>query len=384
MCVMCKRCLLHTGVPNVTLNSDGLCDVCARHDGKEKEYARRFAAKKFLNMIEEIKRENRRHDCIVMLSGGKDSTYLLDLMLNEYGLKVLAVSVFHPLMNEIAKQNVRDTAAQRNVDLLEIHASERDYRLIMKHGIVHSDAYSLDEFFGCYLCSNFFKWLIVQQAMEMNISLILDGSDRSQTEEPYFIDAKRWNRSEAFMKRPLGTFHDIVSDALGSDYERSTYYFDPEVIKEKFPTIVAPLTFMEHQRDAVKEKRMNKIFTNCDAVPFFSLFTLRKFDCVPYIRHYANELRNGYSNILQLRIDHDFQGTMSREMFRKILEEYKTVIFAVVEKGYTKESITQKDRDGLIAMVPTYVSIFGEEVCLSLLDSVLKITDYFTYFGISR
>lgn len=382
MCLMCKKCLLHTKIPKVTLNEEGLCNVCTMHERPESEYAKRFASKKFLDLVHKLNQTSMKYNAIVMLSGGKDSMFLLDLAKNEYYLKVLAVSVFHPLMNETARKNVETICAEREVDLVKIVVDEEEYKKIMYHGIVNSSTYQLDEFFGCYLCSNIFKWMIIQKAMEYRIPLVLDGSDRSQTEEPYYMDAKRWVRSESFIEKPLGIFHDIVCNALGESYQSSPFYFDQKSVRYHYPTIVAPLTFMKVQRDTVKGKNMNKIFTNCDAVPFFSVFSIKNYDCVPYIRHYSNELRSGYSNILQLKTDYNFKETLSKKVFTDILDEYKSVILFIISRIVKNGGLQSEDRETIYNMASTYASTFGNEVCLHLLDSVMKIPDYFEYFKI--
>ena len=382
MYLMCKKCLLHTKIPNVTLNEEGLCNACAIHEKSESDYAKRFASKKFLDLIHQLNKTSMKYNAIVMLSGGKDSMFLLDLAKNEYHLKVLAVSVFHPLMNETARENVETICAEREVDLVSIVVDEEEYKKIMHHGIVNRSAYQLDEFFGCYLCSNIFRWMIIQKAMEYKIPLVLDGSDKSQTEEPYYMDAKRWVRDESFAGKPLGVFHNIVCDALGESYQSSQFNFERDSVRYYYPTIVAPLTFMEVQRYIVNKKNMNKIFTNCDAVPFFSVFSIKNYDCVPYIRHYSNELRNGYSNILQLKTDYNFKEVLPKKVFTDILDEYKSVILFIISQIVKNGRLQFEDREAICNMASTYASTFGDEVCLHLLDSVMKIPDYFEYFKI--
>lgn len=379
---MCKKCLLHTKIPNVNLNEDGLCEACLKSNALRNDYSRRFAKTKFINLIKKLSQEGGKYNVAVMLSGGKDSAFLLELAINTYHLRPLAISVIHPLMNETAIDNVDSICDNMNVDLVKIEVNEHEYKKIMKYGIMNSLTYQLDEFFGCYLCSNIFKWLVIKKAMEYKIPLVLDGSDRSQTEKPYYIDSNKIKHDSMLREKPLGVFHDIICQALGNGYSKSPYFLNLEEVKEYYPTIVAPFTFMEVQRKRVEEKSLNKIFTNCDAVPFFSVFTLKNYDCVPYIRHYSNELRNGYGNLIQLKIDYDFNEKLSRNTYVKLLEEYSVVIKYIIQKVIENEELLSEARVEISNYAPTYKSIFGEEVCMCLLDSIMKIPEYFKFFEI--
>ena len=50
--------------------------------------------------------ENLNRQCIVPVSGGKDSTYVADKMKNEFGLNVLTVTITPPLETELIQKNL--------------------------------------------------------------------------------------------------------------------------------------------------------------------------------------------------------------------------------------------------------------------------------------
>ena len=71
----CQRCILPNTRPGIQIGSDGICNACVGHDEKDKliDWDKRKAA--FEKIVDEAKRRDKGYDCIVPVSGGKDSTY---------------------------------------------------------------------------------------------------------------------------------------------------------------------------------------------------------------------------------------------------------------------------------------------------------------------
>jgi len=77
----CSRCLLNNSVlSSLTLDENLICQFCKIHEEMEKEYPRKLQkSNEIYNIAEQIKNEgrNKKHNCIVGVSGGRDSSYLL-------------------------------------------------------------------------------------------------------------------------------------------------------------------------------------------------------------------------------------------------------------------------------------------------------------------
>jgi hypothetical protein len=61
-------------------------------------------------------RDNREYDCILCLSGGKDSIYLLYLLKEKYKLKVLAYTCDTGFLSAVAKRNIQKTIERLDVE----------------------------------------------------------------------------------------------------------------------------------------------------------------------------------------------------------------------------------------------------------------------------
>ena len=113
----CKRCVLPDTRPGLEIGPDGICSACAGHDEKERliDWDKRRAD--FEQIIKDVKARDRGYDCIVPVSGGKDSTYQVVKCL-EYQLNVLAVTWKTPARTPLGQQNL-DNLVRLGVDHID-------------------------------------------------------------------------------------------------------------------------------------------------------------------------------------------------------------------------------------------------------------------------
>jgi len=391
----CNICVLHSQVPGITINDEGVCSLCSNFK-KIKQHEpkmRKYLLEEMENLFEKVKNQKRLYHVIVLYSGGKDSTILLKMAKEKYGLRPLAFSVMHPLVNETAKQNMENAAKKLKVDLIKAYPEEDLYKRCIRMGLLKGPEYGLTEFFGCEVCSFFHFWIPIRYAMRMDIPIILEGSDLSQTGEITYFQPERIKNNARKGEKPFRRIHDLVRDAMGDEYRGSIYDYDEtEIIQGNYPTIISPFSFMDYDyRENFKEieglglqsKNFRTIYTNCSATPFFSYFSLHRFDCVSYIKHYATEVRRGYPNLMQHSVkDIDTANVLNKELVEKLIEEYKNVVLYVGEKKLTRETATEAQIEKMHAMAPTYLNIFGEDVCDVFLHDVLQIPYLADYFGV--
>ena len=126
----CKNCIMPNTKPDLQFETDGLCTGCTAYrirdkiDWKERE-------KKFLSIIETYKKnKHSKYDCIIPVSGGKDSTYQVLKML-ELGMNPLCVNASTDELSEIGRHNL-DNIKKLGVDLFEICTDKSLRRKINK------------------------------------------------------------------------------------------------------------------------------------------------------------------------------------------------------------------------------------------------------------
>jgi len=131
----------------ITFNADGLCDHAVDYYANiAPRWSRTNQGMSELNLvIQKIKKDGygRDFDCILGLSGGVDSSYMLHLVVKEYGLRPLVFHVDGGWNSELAVHNIHVLVDKLGVDLFTevINWEEmRDFQLAwFKAGVPHLD-----------------------------------------------------------------------------------------------------------------------------------------------------------------------------------------------------------------------------------------------------
>ena len=116
MICFCQECILPDTRPNLEIGEDGVCTACFSHRTKESiDWPGRVEA--FREIVEQAISRTERYDCVIPVSGGKDSTWQV-LKCLEYGLTPLAVTWRPPGRTELGQRNL-DNLVQLGVDHID-------------------------------------------------------------------------------------------------------------------------------------------------------------------------------------------------------------------------------------------------------------------------
>ncbi len=116
----CTRCILPSTLDSITFDEDGVCNHCRKYerDFRDWEKIKDRKENEFRSILEKAKSLKRPYDCLVPLSGGKDSTYALYLCTHVYHLKTLAVTLDNGYLSDAAKENIKSALACCDADHL--------------------------------------------------------------------------------------------------------------------------------------------------------------------------------------------------------------------------------------------------------------------------
>ena len=113
----CTNCFLPSTKPQLTFDENGVCSACLNYWNRPNiDWKKRKDT--FLNIINEIKKnQSNNWDCVVPVSGGKDSTYQA-LKLRELGLNPLCVTATTCDLSELGRKNI-ENLKQLGFDYIE-------------------------------------------------------------------------------------------------------------------------------------------------------------------------------------------------------------------------------------------------------------------------
>jgi glucosamine--fructose-6-phosphate aminotransferase (isomerizing) len=129
----CSKCILTERA--VPIGSDGVCLFCRTDDG----VIRYRGEQPLIELLERHRRLARErgadYDCMVTVSGGKDSMYALYALVTRYRLKPLAFNYSQGFVEPQATENLETGVRTLGVDLIRNTSNERQHRYL-RHNLM--------------------------------------------------------------------------------------------------------------------------------------------------------------------------------------------------------------------------------------------------------
>jgi len=127
----CRACILPDTRPNLVIGADGVCNACRNHRTKQAiDWAARAAA--LDDIVTQSKANASSYDCVIPVSGGKDSTWQTIKCL-ELGLKPLGVTWRPPGRTAIGQRNL-DNLMGLGIDHIDYTINPKVERKFMLKG----------------------------------------------------------------------------------------------------------------------------------------------------------------------------------------------------------------------------------------------------------
>jgi N-acetyl sugar amidotransferase len=111
----CDRCITPHNRPGIAFDANGNCNCATAADKNRIDWAER--ERNFRAVVEHAKSRGRGYDCLIPVSGGKDSTWQVATCL-EYGLRPLAVTWRPPGRTALGQHNL-DNLIHLGVDHID-------------------------------------------------------------------------------------------------------------------------------------------------------------------------------------------------------------------------------------------------------------------------
>ena len=132
---ICKKCAMPSTKPDLHFDESGICDACHSQISKNTEIDWKQREQEFLGLVKE-NRSNSDYDCVIGVSGGKDSTFQVIKVL-ELGLNPLCI-VFEPTIpTKIGKRNLENLNSL-GVDLIHIKRNPIVYKKLAKEAFIRT------------------------------------------------------------------------------------------------------------------------------------------------------------------------------------------------------------------------------------------------------
>lgn len=171
----CTRCCMPETLEGVTFDEFGVCTICrAQEEKMHIDWAAR--EKRLRQLLEHHKaKAGSNYDCILPISGGKDSTFQLHVLTRIYGMKPLAVTFNHNWFTKTGRENLENALEKFHVDHLQFTPSRTVINKLARKSLpMIGDA--------CWHCHMGVGAFPLQAAVRFRIPLIVWGESVSEAD----------------------------------------------------------------------------------------------------------------------------------------------------------------------------------------------------------
>ena len=163
--------------PGIAFDEKGMCNYCNTHTPMQVKPEGALTA-----ILDRFRDKGGKYDCIVGLSGGRDSTYALWKLVKDYKMNVLAVNYNNPFKSRQAQENIDNALKILNVDCVTWGFSPDEHRLTtqknMKIWAKHPSSNMIP--IVCAHCKSWWPGFF-SIARKNNIKLFVIGSNPLET-----------------------------------------------------------------------------------------------------------------------------------------------------------------------------------------------------------
>lgn len=127
----CKRCVISNQRPRITINEDGICSACHYADVKHNLIDWKDRENMLLDLLARYRRNDGSYDCLVPVSGGKDSAFVAHQLKYKYNMNPLTVTFAPIRWTEIGWRNLLGLIDAGFDNLINIPSTD-SYRLLVR------------------------------------------------------------------------------------------------------------------------------------------------------------------------------------------------------------------------------------------------------------
>ena len=166
----CKKCIMPDTRPEQVFDEEGVCDACRSAVRKHQEIDWAARRKEFESILEKYRNpKGDWWDCVIPVSGGKDSCFQAYTMKHEFGMNPLCVNFVPCEMTDLGLKNIlflRDLG----FDMIQVGANREVYRRMARKGFFDLGDCCWPEHIGIFTAP-------VRVAVQYKIPLLIWGEN---------------------------------------------------------------------------------------------------------------------------------------------------------------------------------------------------------------
>ena len=240
--MICKTCVLDDGIKSLKFHN-GICDYCLKIIPKLKKLnSENIKEKNLINLFSKIQKIDNKYNCLIGVSGGVDSSYLVHLAYT-HKLKPLLLHFDNGWNSELSVSNIKKLANKTKFDLETYVVNWNEFKDLqlsfIKSGVVDIELVTDHAIFAN----------LINTAKKKNIKYILSGTNLFT--EHGMPSEWMWRKSDI---RNIKDIHKKYGTLKLNSYP-NMHFFSWYIAKylNFSPKLVEPLNLINYKKkDAIK------------------------------------------------------------------------------------------------------------------------------------
>ena len=356
----CTKCVMPNTKPDLHFDEEGVCDACRSQEDKNNSINWEQREKEFLELIQKYKTQSD-YDCIIGVSGGKDSTYQVIKVL-ELGLNPLCICFEPTIPTEIGRKNL-ENLNNLGVDLIHIKRNPLVYKKLAKEAFRRTGDNEWQNHLGIFTT-------VPKMAVNFNIPLIIWG-ESPQIEYGGPATSKTRNTLDRqWLEEFGGLLGNRISDMLGvdglnkKDLSLYTYASDEDIHRVGVTGLFLGYYFKWDLREVVAKSKEygflaqdRAVETTYENFENLDCYSSHLHDYLKYVKYGFGratdnaclDIRLGYiSREEGVRLVNKYDGIPPKKAIKEYLNYtgFSEEEFSKIVDSYTSKRIFERDENG--------------------------------------
>ena len=345
---ICRRCLSDIHMQGISFDEDGLCSICREYEKWQEKLNDYEALETIWIKRLDNSRGQGKYDVVLGVSGGKDSTFVLVKLVEEYKLKVLTFTIDNGFLNEWGRERIQSVTDLLGVDHCFVPVEKDKLAAFYRYSIEFTGA-------PCTACSYFIYATTISLASKYGIPLAVHGRSRSQmfrffspeSRDPFlpFIYAGLQDADEHSIRLTYEKVFSIIRESFPQEFYDRIRAFLPDFSQRKPAEFLPYFLYHSYDEERIVEYIQDRVgWSRPEDFEILSHYDCDAHDAAGYLYEIAEARPHIVPEISVLVRS----GMISREEALSRVEKEK--FSASPEKSLNAlSSLTGFDREKLIA-----------------------------------
>jgi len=297
----CNKCALSAKASPL---KDGLCDSCSNPSAKTLHSISaeelHDLEKSFSDYLHQHEGVGLEYDALILISGGKDSTYLVNRLQTDFPkLRILTAVVDNGFMSPVAYENIDRLVQKLEVAHIRVQPHPRFYKQAFSYAITHVGdigcAQTVDKVDG-----ELFLDIAKHLAARLQIPLLIGGFSLEQIDRYLHWNSFKNEDYDSMPRSEVGPF--ALTDLL-SEADQSFWWNPNQYQPEHVPHLVCPFyVWRLHESEVQRAVERLQIFekgktsplvTNHTLIPLCALVDIAKLGYLSWEPEFCRMIREG-------------------------------------------------------------------------------------------